>query len=469
MPAPAQTPVAFVKGTGMANFSEACQKLLLEAGYEPQWFGTYEHTRRQCDQARARVEDWEEMTPSQRAAQPERQPPASDYYLARCQSGHLSQDGTHRDSGTRENPCGNRYDGYDHDRAPCMPQQGASDVPGSEVDLACRHEAACATAVRDANRADSGLPAGSRVPESTLDRYPVGLRDAHERDRTQRVVDHNRPTGDPPPALQPGDRPRGMTQEDRARNQAQRDAADTAAGRRAPQRDAAAQSAAASSMPAGSQIEGDSAADCIDNFRKQGLQDMKSQAREERGRDQAANEEAAAHSAERAPALEAERDAAKRRHAHNHDVTNFTNRSAGQQDRQANRTEGEARTARAGADAVANDPNASPQARAAADQAARDAEAEAAWRRRQADARAQDRQAQRERDRQSENEVNRAQAAVDRNAQAPCLAAEGQRFNQGEPREEGPFARAPSYNRGDDTATRARADAAAMGISGRMD
>ena len=126
-PAP-HVPVSFLlKGAG-ALFSDACKAALMQAGYDPEWFGSFDHVRSKIDEAGAAVRAGT-ATPAQR-------------FLAGSQSGHLVPNSTWQ--GGRNNPCqnvGNPPLMYDCNLAPCMPHFGAANHYGTEHYLVTRMEA----------------------------------------------------------------------------------------------------------------------------------------------------------------------------------------------------------------------------------------------------------------------------------------------------------------------------------------
>ncbi len=257
--APVQTPCTFVKGGGAAKFSTECENALLACGYDPDSFGDYKHVQNQISAAQARCDRWDNMTDAERRANPQLQPLPSDRHMANCEAGHLSQDAVHREGGSRGNNCGNLNDGYDTDRAPCMPQSRSASTPGSEHNLASRHEMASA----EAARRDSGSSD-----------YPADLRNAHERDRIQRVVEHSDPNAPREPI--------SREQWEAARRQrAEESGATPGASGPATAGDDSPGDTAAGDMPSGDEAKA-KAAECIDAFREAGLAHMKSEAEEHR-------------------------------------------------------------------------------------------------------------------------------------------------------------------------------------------
>jgi hypothetical protein len=151
---PAQTPCQFLKAGATAVFSEECVKLLADAGYKPNWFGSYNHVNALLKGPRAAVAKYMAKVKAGTATEADK-PTGDEWYLGNCQSGHLAQnaifqpkDPENENSG-RGDPCSNvpGVPGYDEDWYPCMPQFGAASDPNGEHGLATRHEQDCASAV----------------------------------------------------------------------------------------------------------------------------------------------------------------------------------------------------------------------------------------------------------------------------------------------------------------------------------
>lgn len=386
---PVQTPCVFIKAGGGAKFSEDCENALLACGYDPDSFGSYKHVQNQIKAAQERVAAYEAAVAAGRDAGPP--PLPSDYHMANCQAGHLSQDATHRAAGSRGQNCGNLNTGYDTNAAPCMPQSAGAQTPGSEHNAASRHEMASAVAGRAA------------PPNPGGDSYDPRLRDVHERDRIERVVN----TNDPNAPRQPISR----EEWERRRNQGASGAG--AVGPAAAPGSAAGASpdgATSSAMPADAETK-KKAAECIDAFREAGLAQMKQDAERNRAQNAAANREAfeQAGGEGRTRELERDRDTAQR----GLDDLRTTRDQA--QRAEASRT-GHARTQTAAADsATGTDRN--------RESSIRNAEG------------AQEAQRTRENANMlisnQENRVERAESALARHQETGCLADEGDRINAG--------------------------------------
>lgn len=239
---PVQTPTLFLKGGGAGIFSADCVAKLLEAGYNPEWFGSYDHVKGQIDAAKARVaahDNWNQEGPP-----PPLQP--GDRYLANCQSGHISQDATHRQVGGRDDPCRYLQNGYSTNLAPCMPQTaGPWDPPGSEHNVASRHEVACA-------QRNQGPP-----PRP----YTAAQREADEAARLNLVVNDRRPAEREPLTGAAGGTASASGGAGAAGEAAQATSGDPSKP----------------SLPDDQKITGKSAADCINNFKKSAMQAMRAE------------------------------------------------------------------------------------------------------------------------------------------------------------------------------------------------
>lgn len=200
-PAP-HTPANYLEGGGSTFFSKKCQQLLINAKLSPDWFGSYDHVDKLCNNARKKCERWDSATQAERDQgftlskhKPPRQvplhrPTAGDRYLASCQSGHLVRDSNFRESGTstdglnrdaRGDPCRNLVDGYLEEQAPAVPQQGRAADP--------RHEHGRHTRNENANtERRRGLNSESGRPEEN---YPQSARRQDENSRTNSYLrDH---------------------------------------------------------------------------------------------------------------------------------------------------------------------------------------------------------------------------------------------------------------------------------------
>ncbi len=242
-PAP-HTPVNFLKaGTGMA-FSAQCVALLAEAGYQPEDFGSHSYVQKRLAQARAAVAQWEA---AKAGGPPAAEPSEHQKFLATCQSGHLAQDAIHREGGSenRGNNCANRVDGYNESDAPCMPHQGSAQDAGTQHNLVSNMETS--------QPRDRGLSTGqSYNPEHA---------DADADARCRATLDHV-------------DRPDQPTTQGQASGGGASTSSATAG--QAGQAGAAAPGSVGPVDPNNpGEITGETAADCINAFRKHATQAMK--------------------------------------------------------------------------------------------------------------------------------------------------------------------------------------------------
>jgi hypothetical protein len=237
--APVQTPSVFLDGGGSGLFSANCVKALLESGYKPEWFGSYDHVAKQISTARKKVDAYDDAWVKGKRPLPPA-PSREDRYLARCQAGHLSQDATHRKQGGRDNCCANLQEGYATNLAPCMPvTQGPYSPRGSEhwvgtVDECEKSEKAQAENRRRGRRRDF---------------YDARRRDADDDARTRKIVKHVEPRTD-------RRRPISKHTWERAKQ-----------GTKTINR----------SVPADRRVDGEDAAECINNFRRAAQKAMRAE------------------------------------------------------------------------------------------------------------------------------------------------------------------------------------------------
>ncbi|GEN05571.1 hypothetical protein SAMN05443572_101884 [Myxococcus fulvus] len=198
--APPHTPLLYLEMGGSNFFSEQCQALLIQAHLNPDWFGSYSTVGKTCSDAKAKCSRWDGATQAERdrgftenpgppATQtPLERPTTGDRYLNQCQSGHLVRDSNFREAGrstdglsrsARGDPCRNLVDGYREDHAPSVPMQGAASNPQHEHGLHTRNENADSARQRERNLAEGH-------PE---EQYPQGARQRDEDGRTQSYLD----------------------------------------------------------------------------------------------------------------------------------------------------------------------------------------------------------------------------------------------------------------------------------------
>ena len=122
-------------------FSAECNAALLKAGYDPAWFGSYNHVAKQIKKAKEKVAKYDAEVKKGKKGRPPKLTKA-DKYLATCQSGHLTQNAVFQESGKRGDPCANldSAPGHSTDDYPCMPQAGHATKEGGEHQRATLHE-----------------------------------------------------------------------------------------------------------------------------------------------------------------------------------------------------------------------------------------------------------------------------------------------------------------------------------------
>jgi len=90
-PAP-HTPVVFLLAGGMANFSSACAKLLMNAGYDPAAFGSHAYVQSLTERAKQRVAHYNSLKSESNPNADDFRPPESDFRLAECEPIPLASD-----------------------------------------------------------------------------------------------------------------------------------------------------------------------------------------------------------------------------------------------------------------------------------------------------------------------------------------------------------------------------------------
>jgi len=130
---PDQTPVVILKAGAADWLDMDCVHAIVKCGYDPSWFGSYSHVKGKIDAADGKCKSWDAEVAAGRT--PSGSPPTdSDRFLAHCQSGHMSQDAIWRKPGGRDSPCDNHAPGADGNvtsLGPSMPHAGESNRVGS--------------------------------------------------------------------------------------------------------------------------------------------------------------------------------------------------------------------------------------------------------------------------------------------------------------------------------------------------
>lgn len=132
-PLPDQTPVVIVKAGAADWLDMDCVHAMVKCGYDPSWFGSYSHVKGKIEAADEKCKQWDDQVRA--GGTPSGTPPTpADRFLAYCQSGHMSQDAIWRGAGGRDSPCDNHKPGADGNvtsLAPSMPHAGESNRVGS--------------------------------------------------------------------------------------------------------------------------------------------------------------------------------------------------------------------------------------------------------------------------------------------------------------------------------------------------
>lgn len=277
-PAP-HTPVNFLRAGDLGGFSAACLKLLAQAGYSPDDFGNHKYVQARIRQAKMARQNYVDQ---QRAAGKPVDPMGPDPHtamLSRSQSGHLNQDAMFRAPGGRGDACSNNLPpqgdarGYDSSSAPCMPMQTHGGTIGkSRNAIGSPHWAV------SQNEADQrGDPANRNRPLTQAEMSQQC------RSNTALCTGGNRPDY----AAQMGDVKQNRQAEAVSRR---RMGEDTRRGSAAEVKGGGAGGASAAAGAGGAgaasgAISGNSAAECIDNFRKAGMERMRQDALQKYGQD----------------------------------------------------------------------------------------------------------------------------------------------------------------------------------------
>jgi hypothetical protein len=236
----------YLKAGGLSFFSDRCIELLAKFGYEPEDFGSYDHVKERLSEARRKVADADAgkpgaTIPTEREKQLGKPMDDPDHY----ESGHLGMNTCMQ--GKRGDPCSNFVSGHDDGMYPCMPHQGSATDPGSEHNRWTAAE----------------LDAGKGDPEAKVrGEYPKEKMDA---DADQRTKDLLKDRGEVK-------QPSGT---DVTTGGGPAKSATSAVDPQKAAADAKARAAQKERMPEDSRVDGETADDCINNFRKGGESGMK--------------------------------------------------------------------------------------------------------------------------------------------------------------------------------------------------
>lgn len=259
------TPVIYVKGGGSAMFSARCRQLLIDAGLNPDDFGSFNQQRDRIQQARTRVDAWDKAEKEGRSTDGLTPPTPEDRALLnRVNASHLVSTNAHlkdrvpgqerprrlaKEEPTNKlspanvvhDPCRNEVDGFVDGEAPAMllPNDIETRVSGDETRQA-----------RDQAAPNAVAP------------YPGDARRGHENERADRIVNelHQQNGGTMSPT-QLGTGTPG--------------AGNTAAAQIAERDPTAAADPSKPAKPSDNEVNGESAAECVKNFIRMKEAEMK--------------------------------------------------------------------------------------------------------------------------------------------------------------------------------------------------
>ncbi len=298
-PAP-HTPVNFLKGGAAGMFSAACIKAIQKAGLQPEDFGSYDYVgkrlhekRQKCNLAddykngvpknipkaeqkarRKRLAEWKKDNPGK--APP--QPTEHDRRLAESQAGHLTMNSTYQRE--RGNPCTSMVDGYEDNLAPCMPHHGSTATAGSEHHWVYHNEY---NQPRNHGLSPEGSdlnncrdPKAGQKPPVPPHKYPA---DKLDQDESDRIKNNPKLNGEGTSAKKGKGQPAsGAGKKGKGAKKAAPKKAGKAGGA------GSGKAGKGANKPAWQkEITGNSAAECIDNFRKAAIAAMKQKCVDEIG------------------------------------------------------------------------------------------------------------------------------------------------------------------------------------------
>jgi hypothetical protein len=290
-PAP-HTPGLFQLAGGQKGFNDACKKALQKCGYDPDDFGTHEQVQKKISDAKDKVEDYNDALKTNKKPMPPK-PTEHDAMLARCESGHLTQDRMFHapGSGTRADPCQNNNPpdgdarGYESSQAPCMPMQAFGSQGGAKVGsphwAVGRNEDA-----QEANPANQGTLNQDKMGDLSSENVKLALREDGESKR-----DYNAKIRKLKEQAKPGKPDR--VQEARERRD------EAVAMSQASSKDLKEQGGTGAKDGSKSSDK-EKASECIEAFRKEMMAEMRRKAIEKYGRDYQATRDAAGKARDKA-------------------------------------------------------------------------------------------------------------------------------------------------------------------------
>lgn len=266
-PAP-HTPINFVKGGANMAWSAACVRLIAEAGFHPDDFGSHSYVQARCRQARQKVAEYDRYEAHGRGEQLEPpygrgpnephetappKPTPHERFLAGSQAGHLTQAATQtRD---RNDPCANVVDGWDTSLAPCMPHHGSASQEGT---MHCE-----ITRLEDQQARRNGRKPNDPYPSRATGATGDDTIEAHERERIDAALKHHRDNTLPQGTAQ--DKGSGASTSTQTPAQAGYFGGEDPGA------------APATADPKAKVIDGQSAGECIENFKNAATEAMKAE------------------------------------------------------------------------------------------------------------------------------------------------------------------------------------------------
>lgn len=194
-PAPTPPPHVFtlyLLSGGSAFFSAKCQALLIKAALNPDNCGSYSFVANVNADARKKCNAWDAASPAQRAANNIPQPTPQERFLADCESGHVIRDSNFRTEGGRGDVCESVVDGFESDLAPCVPHQGRAADPATVHGVHTLNENADSAAQRARNGTNVAPGSVNGIPNTPGGGYPPEQRRRDEDARTQPMLDRHK-------------------------------------------------------------------------------------------------------------------------------------------------------------------------------------------------------------------------------------------------------------------------------------
>lgn len=285
MPMSAHTPISFLKGGGAADFSASCVKLLSDVGFSPEDFGTHsqlnERRAQERDASERRIAELEQAVEGQGGTPTEQQAAELQAERERLdglygqEAAHLGQNSAKQRE--RGNPCSNMVDGHSDGDYPCVMIEGPAMRMREGrllIDDSTEHGRMSLMEVQQA-RADGRVPDRTTNAESRQDArpprnpnsvYPAAAMDADERARAAALCADRGSNPGASSTLDAGaipETPSTKQTEAIARYEA-------ALANRENETD-----------PSPSEIDGETAAECIDTYRKMGEVAMRQKCKDE--------------------------------------------------------------------------------------------------------------------------------------------------------------------------------------------